>query len=280
MTYNFYPRRKWAAGHNIPAGSLTDVQDELYETSVPFLLPPGAQPLNLYPVETGLLSGRVRGDGMMKHEWTWGFMPIPTFQHVMTTYFPNNEKSVPMTILERMHEFDDSYQTLNVYMIRPESGKDYRVDGGRVVELKLRFNVITRVAELMLLVLVLVSTNSFGSPSIDTGAGSATLYVDPDSFGVPVVGRGTVNLAPTKLTDADSFGTPAITTTVNLTATKFTDGDTFGTAVITTGSVDLAPTAYTDGDSFGTPAVTDVYPLTATLYDDADSFGTPDVSQT
>lgn len=248
MDYYHYPARKWGLGHNQLSTSLVSVEEQLYVTSKPFLLPPSAQPVNPYPVETMLLSGKVRGDGMMSSQWEWGFMPIPTFQAMMTWLFPDEEKAAPITIAERMPEIDEEYRRFNCWAVRPEPGRDYKIDGGRVVDLKLRFSGMRSLGDLAISAQTATFTNVLFPPGVFTGALEATLFVNAQSFGnagigIPVEPQKFTNLnvlrAPNVYNDRitpllhvnpNSFGAASVAYAVE--ATLFVNTNSFGTAVI------------------------------------------------
>jgi hypothetical protein len=248
MNYSHMPDRRWGHGHNVLLASLTKVLDDLYATSKPFLLPPAAQPINRYPVESMMLSGRVRGDGMIMHEWTWGFMPMPAFQWYMSEWFPNGEKSVPVTILERMHEWSDEYVRYNAYMIRPEPGKDYKIDGGRVVDLVQRFSALRALGDQTAFVEQFVNSQTFGAAGVYTGDLTATRLVNTQSYHNPTLATP---LEPAKWSDPDTLRPPTVYND-RIAFSLFVNDNTIHPPVVAHG---LDATLYVNADSFGTPVV-------------------------
>lgn len=166
VDYYHYPDPKWCEGHNVPVALLRSIKDELYETSAPFILTPASQAVNLFTVETQLLSGRVRGDGLIEHELSFGFMPMPTLQAFIARYFSDLTKSVPMTLYLRMHEIGDEYFRFNFYMIRPTPTKDYTIEGGRATDVKLRLVGGIWLPDITLYPTVHTNTNVFRTPVV------------------------------------------------------------------------------------------------------------------
>lgn len=134
---------------------------------------------------------------------------------------------------------------------------------------------------------------------------SPSLHDDTDSFFVPTVTPGTVDVAPSLYSDSETFHAPTLLSTSDLSPSLFTDTDTFFaptvdqaagadnispslfedadsffSPTITPGAVDIVPSIYSDSDSFFAPTLTITVDFSPSLYSDSESFFSPTISTT
>lgn len=108
----------WANGHNVVLASLANVEDYLWPYTRPRRIAPRSQPLDLFPVETQLMSGRVRGDGFLDHDWEMT-LPTDAYAFILNDKFSGGSvKSVEQTVYTRRHDLN-TYARANCYLVQP-----------------------------------------------------------------------------------------------------------------------------------------------------------------
>lgn len=99
-------------------------------------------------------------------------------------------------------------------------------------------------------------------------------FVDLDTFGTTVVGRGSVSVAGALYTNPDTFGTATIVASYAITGARYSDPDTFGSAALFA-TYGIAATVYSGTDSFGSASLeAGSYKINGQIYPDPDTFGT------
>lgn len=146
---SFPPRSafKWAAGLNQPTGSLTLVEEDLFAYTKPLQLHPNSQPVEPYPVRRLTLDGYERGDGALAAMWEFASLPLSALYYIFDTYLTTSGTlmdSAGMTI-ETLKRADDTYARYNGYLALPKLGDDYKIDGNRAVDVRLRYNGLEEV---------------------------------------------------------------------------------------------------------------------------------------
>lgn len=107
-------------------------------------MPPTTQPVNLYPVRTSAMSGRVFGDGNVDHIWRWTVLPREAIALIKTTLALTSAVSAQATINTRVHE-TNTYERFNcwVELFIPEV--DYRYDRRMFRDVVLRFHDLRQI---------------------------------------------------------------------------------------------------------------------------------------
>ena len=112
----------WANGWNVALASLSNVEDYLRPNSRMRIIAPKSQPVDLFPVETVLMSGRVRGDGRIDTAWEMT-LPVEAYHAIMTNKFSGGTvKSVKQTVYTRRHDLE-TYARYNVWLVAPSVKK-------------------------------------------------------------------------------------------------------------------------------------------------------------
>lgn len=113
-----------AAGHSVALASLNNIETHVGQQNRKAaggrLYPVGitSPVLDPFPVRTGLLSGRERGDGFITHEWNLKLTTLGA-RYLLFTYLTNmTVVSSAVTIYTRRHVNGD-YGRYNAYLILP-----------------------------------------------------------------------------------------------------------------------------------------------------------------
>lgn len=125
------------------------------------------------------------------------------------------------------------------------------------------------------------STDSFFAPAVAASNTLApSLLTDADTFFAPTVTPGAVNLSPGLLDNStDTFPAATVSASNTLAPLLLTDADTFFAATITPGGVNLSPSLLTDGDTLFAPTVLASNSLSPSLLNDGtDTFHAPTVA--
>lgn len=113
---------------------------------------------------------------------------------------------------------------------------------------------------------------------VNDGAITGALFVDPDTFGAAVIGRGAVNIDGAIYSDADTFGASTVSASYTVIGATYSDPDTFGAATVAAGAYTITGVLYADADTFGAHTVTPgARNILAAWFIDPDSFGTSTV---
>lgn len=139
-----YPDYRIASGHNVALAGLQNIVTLIQQrTGRLLLIAPRSQPVNWFPVETPLGSGRVAGDGKPMHEWVFDGLPIAAFTYILQTYLYTSGakvKSKAVTIYTpTFDEGDGVYSRFNAYLVYPTPGDDYEYTRKNVISYRMRF---------------------------------------------------------------------------------------------------------------------------------------------
>lgn len=132
-----------ATGHDVALGSLDNIEDVFLSVlNRRILLPPKTQPVNPYPIQTPLGSGRVSGHGTVTHIWHWDIFPYACLKKLLDDYLTTSGtvvNSKACTIYTRDHPLE-TYRRYNAYIVKPIPGDDFTWDRKHIFNLNLRFN--------------------------------------------------------------------------------------------------------------------------------------------
>ncbi len=143
-----YPDYRIASGHDVALVGLQNIVTLIQQqTGRLLLIAPRSQPVNPFPIETPVGSGRVAGDGKPGHEWLFDALPIAAFTYILTTYLYTTGakvKSKPVTIYTpTFDEGSGVYSRFNAYLVYPTPGDDYEYTRKNVVSYRMRFTHLT-----------------------------------------------------------------------------------------------------------------------------------------
>lgn len=108
---------RWAPGHGVALANLAHVDDDLYPYTRPRRTGVVGTPVDPFPVETRLGSGRVRGDGQVDVTWTL-VLPNTALSYIYTRFGLTTAKSAAATIYTRHHDLG-TFGRYNCYIVRP-----------------------------------------------------------------------------------------------------------------------------------------------------------------
>lgn len=139
-----YPDYRIASGHDVALAGLQNIVTLIQQqTGRLLLIAPRSQPVNPFPVETPLGSGRVAGDGKPTHEWVFDGLPIAAFTYILTTYlYTTGAKVKSKAVTIYTPTFDEGsgvYSRFNAYLVYPIPGEDYEYTRKNVVNYRMRF---------------------------------------------------------------------------------------------------------------------------------------------
>jgi hypothetical protein len=129
------------SGWNVSLSSLVNV-----ELITQIARPPSkVLPVSIFPVRTQVLSNAVFGDGSLSLTWQFDSLLITGLNYIISTYLttstlPVASKKVTIYTNNRDRAL---YTRYNCYLVYPESGNDYTLDGLYALNLKLKFSGLT-----------------------------------------------------------------------------------------------------------------------------------------
>ena len=132
---------RWALGSNVALSSLTNVETDLLPYTHGITVAPTSQPVNPFPVRNVALSGVMRGEGTITHQWVFSVLPIAALDYILDTYLTVGGALVvsrAMTIYTRRHD-RLTYNRYNCNLTLPAGGVDYQFKRGYVLNLTLTF---------------------------------------------------------------------------------------------------------------------------------------------
>lgn len=145
-----YPDYRLASGWNVPLANLQNLVTLIQGiTGKLLLIAPNSQPVNPFPVETAVGSGRVAGDGKPGHEWMISGVRVTFVNYLYANYLTTlgslvNSKEV--TIYTPVFDVSDGiYQRYNAYLVKPRPGEDFFYTRKHVIDLRLRFTHLTAI---------------------------------------------------------------------------------------------------------------------------------------
>lgn len=138
----------WAVNHNVALASLTNVARDLKSYNLNHLVPPVAQPVDIFPIRVITLNGKEHGEGNLSLVWSFGIMTPEALDYICDTFLTtggNPVTSKAVTIYTPRHD-RLAFQRYNAYMVYPQppngvrgTSGDYRFERGFIRDLNLRF---------------------------------------------------------------------------------------------------------------------------------------------
>lgn len=145
-----YPDYRIASGHNVALANMQQLVTLIRTLTQDLTLnAPNSQPVDLFPVETALGSGRTAGDGKPSHEWNMSGVHVVFLNWVIANCLTTGGSIVAskaVTIYTPVFDITDGlYKRYNAYLVKPKPRDDYTYTRKLTLDLRLRFTHLVEI---------------------------------------------------------------------------------------------------------------------------------------